>query len=187
MNKQDHSAINSDPLVDECKVHIERAKLVIGQMESLKNGRDMFIYDYFEEIKRQVDLRRETLKHEIDEYSDKILEQVEKAKSDSMKIQVQIENISKVIDLANIELDKLRDQFNALDLNETNLNNFKRDIVRSCKKFGNKLMNCKILESILQKKKFSFNFPNRIKIENVFGRFIERDLKSGKFIKKYKD
>ncbi len=37
---------------------------------------DSYVYDYFEEIKRQVDLRRENLKQEIDEYSDEIIQTI---------------------------------------------------------------------------------------------------------------
>jgi hypothetical protein len=47
---------------DECKTTLEEADKSFADLESFANNSEVHIYDYFEEVKRQVDLRRETLK-----------------------------------------------------------------------------------------------------------------------------
>ena len=55
------------------------------ELKSLEENPEGFIYEYFENIKRDVDLRRERLKQEIDQCSDTIIEEIEKIKSECMK------------------------------------------------------------------------------------------------------
>lgn len=114
------------------------------------------------------------MKHEIDEHSE--VEKVRIYENCTNWAREQIEDISKAIDLSNIELDKQEDQFDAQDLNETNLNYMKKKFVCLHKKFCINLY-CK--RSILQNKMFSFKFPTETKIENVFGKLTIRDLISG--------
>jgi hypothetical protein len=57
---------------------------LLYELKSLKNSHEGFIYAYFENIKRDVDLRRERLKQEIDQCSDTVLEEIEKLKSEFM-------------------------------------------------------------------------------------------------------
>ena len=45
----------------------------------------MFIYNDFEKILRQVDLRRENLKQQIDNYSDEMIKSIERTQTDLIK------------------------------------------------------------------------------------------------------
>lgn len=103
--------------IDECQKHIEHAYSIIQQINSLTNNPEQYIYDYFEEIKRQVDLRRETLKQEIDECSDLIIADLEKIKSESMQNKKTVQ-ICSDIENSTLEIDKLNEQWSNIQLFE---------------------------------------------------------------------
>ncbi len=49
-------------IYNECTKGIENAKETVLKVEELKKNEEMYIYNFFEDIKRQVDIRREDLK-----------------------------------------------------------------------------------------------------------------------------
>jgi hypothetical protein len=61
------------PIFEECKAVIKKGHESVAEIETLKKNSEGYIYDYFEEIKRQVDIRREDLKMKIDKYSDEVI------------------------------------------------------------------------------------------------------------------
>ena len=64
-------------IYNECTKEIEKAKETVLKVDELKKNEEMYIYNFFEDIKRQVDIRREDLKFKIDNYSDEIIKSVE--------------------------------------------------------------------------------------------------------------
>ena len=67
------STLKLNPVYEECKSEINDARINIQMIENLEKNPENLIYEYFEELKRQVDLRRETLKLELDNCSDEII------------------------------------------------------------------------------------------------------------------
>ena len=57
----------------ECKKTFEETRETVVKLDSLCKDPQSYIYEYFHEIKRQVDLRREELKQQIDQFSDEVL------------------------------------------------------------------------------------------------------------------
>ena len=51
----------SFPAYNECKVKMEYAKESLGQIEALEKNSESYIYEYFSNTKRKVDIRREKL------------------------------------------------------------------------------------------------------------------------------
>ena len=97
---------------------IEQIEALLFKLESLKKSAEGFIYEYFENIKADVYLRRERLKQEIDQCSDAVIEEIEKAKSECMKASTQIGDISTKLDSLSYELNELKDQINKLETSE---------------------------------------------------------------------
>jgi hypothetical protein len=64
-------------MFEECRNEIENAKKNVVEIGLLEKNAENYVYDYFENIKRQVDIRREDLKFKIDTYSDQIIKSVE--------------------------------------------------------------------------------------------------------------
>ena len=54
------------PIYYECKKSIEDAKESEAEIESVARDPENYLYEYFENIKRDVELRREELKEKID-------------------------------------------------------------------------------------------------------------------------
>ena len=175
-----NQVFKSNPLVEECKDHIENATKVIRDLECLKESPDGYIYEYFEEIKRQVDLRRENLKTEIDTFSDKIIDQIEKTKSECIQMNIQIIEIARDIDISNQELDKIKDYFNTLKVNETQINKMKRELTALESKLNEKLIQHQ--DTVLKNTDYFFEFEKLI-IGDIFGEFRKNEKKStgGKF------
>ena len=64
-------------MFEECRNEIENAKKNVVEIGLLEKNAENYVYDYFENIKRQVDIRREDLKFKIDTYLDQIIKSVE--------------------------------------------------------------------------------------------------------------
>ena len=97
---------------------IEQIEALLFKLESLKKSAEGFIYEYFENIKADVYLRRERLKQEIDQCSDAVTEEIEKAKSECMKTSTQIGDVSTKLDSFSYELNELKDHFSSLETSE---------------------------------------------------------------------
>ncbi len=153
--------VQSEPLK-----YIQNAFRLFYRLESLRNNPDQYVYDYFEELKRQVDLRRETFKQEIDVCSDQIIRELENKKSELMKLNRTIELITKDIGALFIELKQLEDDFES---------RFRElDYMKSCCSVETTLeqMLEKCQDSVLQNKKYSFEFDKEMKSENFFGSVV---------------
>ena len=73
-------------MFEECRKEIENAKENVVEIGLLEKNAENYIYDYFEDIKRQVDIRREDLKFRIDTYSDQIIKSVEMDQMNLIKL-----------------------------------------------------------------------------------------------------
>ena len=62
-----------NPVYEECITEINDAKINIQKIEILEKDPENYIFEYIEEFKRQVDLRREELKLKLDNCSDEII------------------------------------------------------------------------------------------------------------------
>ena len=56
-----------------CYYFAEINKSTLKMIEEFETNAEVYIYEYFEDIKIQVDLRREVLKQKIDDHSDEII------------------------------------------------------------------------------------------------------------------
>jgi hypothetical protein len=140
---------------------MEKVENLMYQIESLKNSPEGFLFDYFEKVKSNVDLRREILKRDIDNYSDQMIGRIEKTKKECMELSTQIQDISTLLDRYTFELNKLKNNFNTLDADK--LIGMMEESIRQCK------------YSLLQKKYFTCQFEE-IKIENIFGELLHKRI-----------
>ena len=93
--------------------HIEQAEF-FNDYESLKNDPETFLYNYFAMIINEVDLRRETLKQDIDNYSDSIIEEIERTRADCYKIGEQIDQISSDLNISASEIETFNEKLNKI-------------------------------------------------------------------------
>jgi len=68
----------------DCQVLLDDLNKKLSEVESIRNDKANFIYEYFSEITREVDLRRDTLICDIEEYSNEISENINKLRQDCL-------------------------------------------------------------------------------------------------------
>lgn len=101
------NTLKASPIFENCKRGIEEATKNFTDIEFLQKNSENYIYEYFEDIKRQVDLRREDLKFKIDKYSDDILKSV-------ANTQINLIKQSKEANQTRTNIETSRKEFNEL-------------------------------------------------------------------------
>ena len=167
------NALKGSPVFDECMKEINKAKENLVKCELLEKNAENYIYDYFEDIKRQVDLRREDLKFKIDTYSDEIIKSVEKDQMNYIKMSKEINIISVNIEKSKEELNESVLQFDTLEFNDEKFGNIKASVADVNLKF-NKILT-EYNDSLIDNKKYAFEFEE-LKIEDVFGRVTDCEV-----------
>jgi hypothetical protein len=89
----------------------------------LERNSENYIYEYFSNVKRQIDLRREKLKAEIDENSDGRFDQwtVESAQDEFIKLSKKENELTRNIEAYKKQLDEIEKQIYGLDVLNKNL------------------------------------------------------------------
>ncbi len=136
----------------------------------LEKNAENYIYDYFEDIKRQVDIRREDLKFKIDKYSDEIIKSVEMNQMNHIKLSKEINEIRTNIELSKEELNKSMLQFDNLEFNDKKFEDIKSSVAVVNQKF-NKILG-EYQDSLINNKKYSFEFKES-PIVDIFGRVTD--------------
>ena len=135
------------------------------KINEIQKDPEIYVYDYFEEIKRQVDMRRENLKLEIDDFSDELIQQIN-------KIQSECREIAKQINFVNSEIEELNEMLN--EMNKYLDQSVKYSFVINLKeKIDSKLDHFKM--NLTKQRQYWFKV-NDSEIENIFGSFFS-DIK----------
>ena len=158
------------PVFDECMKELEEAKASVLKIEQLETNPESYIYDYFEDIKNQVDLRREDLKFKIDTYSDDIIKYIETTQTNCMKMSKEIEKITHNIDKSKKELNELIMKFDTLKFDDEKYKGIKTTVSILNQDFKKVISD--VQYSLLGNKEFAFQFKE-LPIEDIFGHFIE--------------
>jgi hypothetical protein len=153
---------------EACKKNIKEAEVNLDEIDKFKNVSENYIYEYFEDIKRQVDLRRETLKIEIDDYSDDIINKVNQTRQKCYTLSEKSKLISAEIEKSRIKLNQLSIDFDTFVIEDKKL----EDISLKVNDLKPKLVDLfeEYKDSLLDNKKYEFHF-DPIEIEDIFGRF----------------
>lgn len=93
--------------LESCEKKIERIRSSLFDFEHILNDPNYYIYEYFEEIKRQVDYRRESLKLDIDTYSDQLIQEINVFQRKCMEADHEIHKAARNIEIIKQELDKV--------------------------------------------------------------------------------
>lgn len=154
------------PLYEECNKEIEEARNNVENIELLQRNSESYIYEYFEEIKRQIDLRREDLKAKIDTCSDKIIRDVDNAKMNCIRL-------AKKINISSLQADKsqvtqLFERLNKFGIDHQTFYDVQQEIARLNKKFT-KIID-EFNDDLIGNRKYSFDFKD-LPFEDIFGCF----------------
>ena len=149
---------------------LQDAKEKLVEIQRLERYAENYIYDYFEDVKKQVDLRRGDLKHKIDTYADEIIKSIEKDHMNYKKFSKEINKLSMHIEISKKELEKSVIQFDNLEFNNKKF----EDIIarEAVLDQGFKKILDEHKESLIGHKKYKFDYKE-ISIEEFFGRLTE--------------
>lgn len=153
-----------------CQKKLDEARQSATKTESIANDPEFYIYEYFDEIKNKVDLRREKIKVEIDKYSDQLIQSIDSTRVNCVRLQTQVIRLANDIEKSNNELNELTGRFNASTNDENELENIKNKADDLKDKFNDLLAEYK--SSLLENKEYSFVFDVK-PIEDIFGKVID--------------
>ena len=162
---------------------MEKAQKEMPEFQGLDTNGDF--YDTCERIKTIADIRKKHLKYEIDYYSDVLIESIEICQQNCFRLSKEENKMTKDIEKSKNRLHELIQQFEALKINERQLdktknkppaliNKFKE--LRSKISLANKDFQQKLEiyhHSFIGFKEYSFEFVE-LPIENIFGRIVEQ-------------
>ena len=140
------------------------------EVELLEQNAENYIYEYFEDFKRQVDIRREDLKFKIDNHSDEIIKSLELNQKNLIQISKEVTQMTIVIEKSKNELNKLITQFDTLEIIDKKFEDIKASVAVVNQEFHKIL--AEYHDSLIGNKEFTFKFKE-LPIEDIFGRVID--------------
>jgi hypothetical protein len=166
------NSLKASPIFEQCKVQIEHAAKSISDIEYMPDDPENYVYEYFEDIKRQVDLRREELKLKIDEYSDEIITVICETQSSLRKSCLSVTNSHVNASLTlrlKADLNKLIKKLDTLEIDNDIYQNINKEIRNLRDELDRIPFNYQ--QSLIQGKEFSFTFKNVTIDQHFFGCF----------------
>lgn len=134
----------------------------------------MEIIFLMENIKRQVDLRREDIKVKVD--NDKLIQNIDMTRSHCMKLAKQVYQLTTDIEDSKKELDDLLIQFDTFDISENKFEDIQNRADTLKEIFNKMFMDYK--GSLMENKNYVFSFDPKVPTEKFFGSFnVTRDFK----------
>ena len=137
----------------------------MSDMETLDKNAELYIYGYFEDIKRKVDLKREDLIERIHIYSDEIIKSIEDTQSECFKMSKEVNKLTVEVEKSKRNLNGLVNRFDLFEKKQ------KKEAVIN-ESFSKVLTEYK--ESLLGYNKYSFDFKE-IDIKDIFGCLIKKE------------
>jgi len=157
-------------IFDECKAVIKTVHEKVAKIEMLEKNSEVYIYDYFEDIKRKVDIRREDLKMKIDKYSDEVIQSIEGTQANYIKLSKQANQISTNIEQSKKELQEYVKRFDKFDINDKKFEAIKHGVAGLNGKFDKIILDYN--NALIGNKEYSFRF-DEIPIADIFGRLYD--------------
>ena len=155
---------------DECKLLIRELKTSLNGIETLEKDPAYYITEQFQELNRQVDLRREKLLLEIHNGSNQLIEEIEIAHKECLAAVNFKSPISDNIKICKRELDALHSAFDSFEIDSRK---FEEILVKSTalkQRLGPMIENYK--RELMINQIFQLNTPSHeIKIDQIFGSF----------------
>lgn len=127
---------------------------------------DNYVYEYFEDIKRQVDIRREDLKLKIDVYSNELISEITQTQYSYREIVQANQEIVSKLEASKVDLDRMIAELEALEV----CNEEKALKMGDVKLIASDVIN-DYDEMLFENTNYKFEFKD-LSIESIFGSFI---------------
>ncbi len=140
----------------------------LKEIELIRNDPVNYIAEYFGELTRQVDLRRETLIEDIHKYSDELVQNIEKLKQDCVAKSKETTKITVELETIKVKINELNSTLNSSEIYDIKLKEMMSK--KKSKELGD------LLGPVLKKYKFEIQgrkyyklSTSEMRLENAFG------------------
>ncbi len=117
----------------DCKAALDDMNKKFDEKETIRKNKDNLIYEYFSELTRKVDLRRDMLIRNINEYSNKIIEDINNLRQGCLESSSDhLKAVEEVFEACKLEMNELKDKLDSFEMD--------------CKKFEEVLLKSKALQ-----------------------------------------
>lgn len=164
------NTLTASPAFNACKQQLDEARKNVANIERLEETSENWIYEYFADIKRQVGIRQEDLKSQIDQYSDDINKSIDNTLLGYMKLSRNCSQISASVEKSKKDVKRYSKQFDTLELDDKRFEVIKRGVEAVNEELHSKI--AEYQDSLHGNKKYTFQF-DELPIEDVFGRVYD--------------
>ena len=161
-----------NPIFDSCKKALGDTKESAANVQKIRDNQEIYIKQYFDGIREQVESRQNSLKDQIDKYSAEIKQSIEKSESTCIQLAKEVNKLTNEIDKSNDELFKLQENFGTFEINDKKFQDIKNSAEFLNLNFINVFSEYK--ESLFLNKKYEFLFDD-MEIKGVVGKFSVKD------------
>lgn len=144
---------------------IENINSNLNELELLQSDPNFFISNYFYELRNQVDLRRENLKLEIDQFSDQVIKDLDFYEQECKKIAKFQLDIQKELEILKSSFEEFKD-FDSFDMNDKKMKETVINVLKF-KPLLSKEVN-RLKKKILDNKSFKLK-QGGLRIRDYFG------------------
>ena len=160
-----------NPIFDSCKKALEDTKESAANVQKIRDNQEIYIKQYFDGIREQVESRQNSLKDQIDKYSAEIKQSIEKSESTCIQLAKEVNKLTYEIDKSNDELLKLQENFTTtLEINDEKFQDIKNNFDFLNSSFNQMLSNYE--KSLLANEKCRFLY-SEIEIGELVGKLIK--------------
>jgi len=140
----------------------------LREIETIQKDPENYIFEYFGELTRQVDLRRENVIRDIHKYSDELIQKIEKLKQDCVAKSKETTKITEVLETIKPKMNDLNSMFNSLEIDDIKLKEIisKKQLKELSDLMGPGLKKYKF---DLQGQKYYNLSTSEMKLEDAFG------------------
>jgi hypothetical protein len=165
--------VESNPVFKECEKEIELAKEAMLCAEQLETNSEIYIYNFFEVIKRKVNQRRKSLKLKVDNYSDYMIKLIEISQLYQIKLPKRVTEITKDIDKCKKKLKGYMFQFETVEYSDKKFGEIKARVADLNTEFHELIVEFQV--KLIGNKKYTFEF-DEISMVDIFGRLTDCEV-----------
>ena len=158
----------------QCNDELVRANVHMNKLGLSETNAEFYIDEYFQNLKRQVDLRRENLKLEIDDISDSIIKSIETSQANLIESRKICKPFTPNIQKLKEELDELTQMFK-LVFNDNEFQDIKEKLTILGDELNRTIDNYNI--SLLGNREYIFQFED-ISLACMFGHLSNFEIKN---------
>ena len=161
------------PIYNSGKRHLKKLIEKFKEVDLIRNDPQNYIYNYFSDLRIQVELRREEMKNKIDDYSNEIIESIDKFEKECRETSQKIDELTRELEVSKQTLNKLIQEFDSFDINDKKSS----DITYKANELKPKLHSQlhKLKQNLLNNKSYIFKMTE-LSVDKIFGTLMCSEL-----------